>query len=85
MYKLTIEQKISNLQELLGPKKKKLTSLQKEIEGIESKIQRLKLAQLKAEQEKRNEKDPVSSYSSQGTEVTSSRSQEELCEKTNLF
>lgn len=38
MYTLTPEQKISNLEELLEQKKKKISNLQKEVDGIEKKL-----------------------------------------------
>lgn len=41
MYKLTKEQRISNLREALSSRKKKVTNLKQEIGNIEKKIQKL--------------------------------------------
>lgn len=41
MYSLTPEQKLSNLREALAQKETKLQNLQKEIDGIRKKIERI--------------------------------------------
>lgn len=41
MYQLTTEQKLENLNEVLALKEKKLQNLQKEIDGLRKKIERI--------------------------------------------
>lgn len=60
MYSLTKEQKIENLVELIGQKKKKVTNLETEIKNLEQKVLKLKSTESRVDSN-----DPISRLRSQ--------------------
>jgi len=60
MHSLTKEQKIENLVELIGQKKKKVTNLETEIKNLEQKVLKLKSTESRVDSN-----DPISRLRSQ--------------------